>query len=342
MMAEMEKAWARGVSTALAEVVAVEGSAYRRPGALMMMAADGAMHGTVSGGCLEGDIFVRAEPLMQAESQTDGLSEAFGAALLDYDLNEDDMWSLGLGCKGRIKVWVRALGPESPETEFIRRALQSGGGVLVTEIPTGTPRGWTPADGAMTGPQHLRSQMEAVWDGGEPVLEGSLYVRAWRPPHTLIIAGAGHDAEPVAQMAREADFSVTVLDPRPAFNDERHFPGVTHWVMEPEALTLAEHPEAAGAFWVVMNHHKDRDRRTLAAVSRLAPRFVGALGPWRRTEEILEGMDPDFKERVHGPLGLDVGGDTPFEVAISIVAQLMAESRHRSGGSLNRRDALHA
>ncbi len=341
MMAELERAWARGVSTALAEVVAVEGSAYRRPGALMMMAADGAMHGTVSGGCLEGDIFVRAEPLME-EAAADGGGTGDGAALIDYDLDEDDMWSLGLGCKGRIKVWVRALGPESPETGFIRRALQDGGGVLVTEIPVGTPSGWTPADGAMTGPEGLERQMAAVWDGAEPVFDGSLYVRAWRPPHKLIIVGAGHDAEPVAQMAREADFSVTVLDPRPAFNNDRHFPEVTHWVMEPEALTLAEHPEAAGAFWVVMNHHKDRDRRTLRAVTGLQPRWVGALGPWQRTAEIMEGFDPDFQERVHGPLGLDIGGDTPYEVAISIVAQLMAESRHRSGGSLNRRDALHA
>jgi len=328
MMAEIEKAWARGVGAALAEVVAVTGSAYRRPGALMMMAADGAMHGTVSGGCLEGDIFLRSEALMARG----------GAELIDYDLDEDDMWSLGLGCKGRIKVWVRALRPDSPETALIRRALPAGG-VLVTTLPDGIPRGWTPADGAPKGP--AKDLVEAVWNGAEPVFRDSLYVRAWRPPHRLIIAGAGHDAEPVARLAREADFEVTVLDPRPAFNDERRFPGVTHWVMEPEALSLDEHPEAEGAFWVVMNHHKDRDRRTLEAVARLRPKWVGALGPRRRTEEIMAMLDPAFRERVHGPLGLDIGADTPFEVAVSIVAELMAESRNRSGGSLNRKESLH-
>ncbi|MGC8489829.1 MAG: XdhC family protein [Clostridia bacterium] len=328
MMAEVEAAWARGVGAALCEVVTVTGSAYRRPGALMMMAADGVMHGTVSGGCLEGDIFVRSEDLMATG----------GADLIDYDLDEDDMWSLGLGCKGRIKVWVRALTPDSPETAFIRAALVEGG-VIVTRIPDGMPQGWTPAEGEPQGPQ--RELIQAVWNGAEPILRDGLYVRAWRPPHRLIIAGAGHDAEPVAQLAREADFEVAVLDARPAFNDEKRFPGVEHWIMEPEELTLGAHPEAEGAFWVVMNHHKERDRRTLEVIARLRPQWVGALGPWQRTAEITEAMDPAFRSAVHGPLGLDIGADTPQEVAISIVGELMAASRRRSGGSLNRKESLH-
>lgn len=327
--AEVRAAYARGRTAVLCEVVAVEGSAYRRPGALMMMASDGHMWGTVSGGCLEGDLFVRAEPVMAGGP----------GIVVDYDLAEDDMWTLGIGCKGRIKVWVRQVRPDAEAGRLLERQLGAGG-VLAVRLPDGPPVVWTPEDAWPADPA-LARRMEQAWAGAEPALVDGMYVRAWRPPDRLVIVGAGHDAEPVAQLAREAGFEVAVLDPRPAFNQDRRFPGVAHWLLEPEDLGGEGSPDVRGAYWVVMNHHKDRDRRTLRAIERLEPRWVGALGPWRRTAELLEDADPAFAARVHGPLGLDIGGDTPFEVAISIVAQLMAESRGRSGGSLNRKPVLH-
>jgi xanthine dehydrogenase accessory factor len=327
--AEVKAAYARGRTAVLCEVVAVEGSAYRRPGALMMMASDGHMWGTVSGGCLEGDLYIRAEPVMAGGPPI----------VVDYDLAEDDMWTLGIGCKGKIKVWVRRVDPDSAAGRELERQLETGG-VIAVRLPDGKPLVWTP-DRPWAEAGEWASPMRAAWEGAEPAVRDGVYVRAWRPPDRLVVVGAGHDAEPVVKLALEAGFEVAVLDPRPSFNHARRFPGAEHWVTEADALSLDARPEARGAYWVVMNHHKDRDRRALRAIARLEPKWVGALGPWRRTAELLEDVDPAYAETVHGPLGLDIGADTPFEVAISIVAQLMAESRGRSGGSLNRQAVLH-
>jgi xanthine dehydrogenase accessory factor len=326
----VQQARERGAASVLAEIVAVEGSAYRRPGALMMMAQDGKMTGTISGGCLEGDLFMRAEPLF-----------AGGRPLLvDYDLAEDEMWSLGIGCKGRIKVWVRPADPDGAEGKWIARALAHGG-VLAAELPEGKLVGWVPGEPWPHDPV-LAGRMQAAWDGAEATWADGVYVRAWRPADRLVLVGAGHDAEPVARLAQEAGFQVTVVDPRTAFNDDRRFPGCRHLVSEARDLDPEAHPDLFDAYWVVMNHHKERDTQALAAAFRFRPRFVGALGPWQRTAEILAGLgtavDP---ERVNGPVGLDIGAETPFEVAVSIVAELMARRRGRSGGSLNRRAKLH-
>jgi xanthine dehydrogenase accessory factor len=324
----VDAATRRGVRSVLVEVVSVEGSAYRRPGALMMMAGDGQMLGTVSGGCLEGDLFVRADALFQGQGEP---------MVVDYDLAEEDMWSLGIGCKGRITVWMRSAEAAVPE-----RSLLQQGGVLLATLPGGPSRVWVPGQ-ALPGHEAVRERVAKSWAGAEPRLIDGLYVRSWRPPERLVVMGAGHDAEPVARLARQVGFSVTVVDPRPEFNDDRRFPGCQHIVTEAARLDPQAYPElAAGAYWVVMNHHKERDRAGLRAALRMEPRFVGALGPWNRTRELVEGLSAEEQDRINGPVGLDLSADTPDEVAVSIVAELMAVRKGRAGGSLNRKARLHA
>jgi xanthine dehydrogenase accessory factor len=322
----VEEARRAGKVPVVAEIVAVRGSAYRRPGALMMMTADGRMVGTLSGGCLEGDLFVRAEPLFEGTG---------GPFLADYDLSEDEMWSLGIGCKGQVTVWVRPAATPLPD-----EGLLTTGGVTVAHLPGGPvhvyrPDHW-PTDAA------LRARAEEAWAGAEPRWADGVYVRAWRMPEVLVIVGAGHDAVPLAALAQRVGFAVVVVDPRDAFNTERRFPGCRHLVTEASRLDPTAEPDLQGAFWVVMNHHKDRDRAGIHAALRFAPRWVGALGPWSRTEELLADLDPTDRERVRGPIGLDLGAETPDEVAVSIVAELMAARRGRSGESLNRKTRLHA
>ena len=324
---EVERAKARGQASVLVEVVGVVGSAYRRPGALMMMAADGRMWGTISGGCLEGDVFIRAEGILAGRC---------GPILVDYDLSEEEMWSLGIGCKGQIQVWVRRVDDEMPE-----RALLASGGVVTAALPSGPLMAWKPED-PLPADAGWAARIEAAWAGDEPrVLDGT-YVRAWRPAVELVIAGAGHDAISVAELARRADFLVTVVDPRPEFNDDRRFPECRHVVGEVSGITAEAYPDLVGAYWVVMNHHKDRDRAAIRAALAMRPRYLGALGPWNRTRELLEGIDAGRQAEVRGPVGLDLSADTPDEVAVSIVGELMAHRKGRSGGSLNRATRLHA
>lgn len=338
-LSEAQKVWAavgaaerRGVAAVLAEVVKVVGSAYRRPGALMMMAADGHMEGTISGGCLEGDLFVNAEAVM----------EGGPPLLVDYDLAEDEMWSLGIGCKGQIQVWVRPA-PVGADRVRLQSMLESGG-VIAAALPEGPVHTWVPGEPWPQLPAGTPERMQAAWEGVGPSVVDGWYIRAWRPAEHLVISGAGHDAEPVAKLAQDVGFRVTVVDPRPEFNDDRRFPGAEHVVVEPANLTPERFSDLRDAYWVVMNHHKARDTAALKASVALAPRFVGALGPRRRTDEILETLHlmPDQEAEIHGPLGLDIGADSPFEVAISIVGELMAVRKGRDGGSLNRREKLHA
>lgn len=325
--AAAEAAQRRGAQVVLAEIVAVVGSAYRRPGALMMMASDGVMEGTISGGCLEGDLYVRSEPLF-----------AGGAPfLVDYDLAEDEMWSLGIGCKGNIRVWVRRP-PEGPLRARWERALAVGG-VLAARLPEGAETLWLPGDPWPDGP--LADRMRSAWKGADPAVDpDGWYVRAWRPAERLVLVGAGHDTEPVGRLAQQMGFEVTVIDPREAFNDDRRFPDMRHLVTEAAKVQAGTHPELLDAHWVVMNHHKERDQQALRVALSMRPRFVGALGPWSRTRELLEGVEG--ADRVHGPLGLDLGAETPDEVAVSIIAEVMAASRGRSGSALNRRERVHA
>ena len=334
-LADVRRIWAaivaaeaRGERALLAEIVAVVGSAYRRPGALMMMSSDGRMEGMLSGGCLEGDLYVRAEPLFSGAPPF----------VVDYDLAEDEMWSLGIGCKGQIRVWVRRP-PDGADRARWEQALAAGG-VLHAELPLGVDRVWLPGE---VYPDGERGEaVRAAWEGAEPRVIGpdAWYVRAWRPAPRLVLVGAGHDAEPVAHLAQRMGFEVVVVDPREAFNEERRFPGAQHLVVEAGSLTPAGHPELVDAHWVVMNHHKERDEAALRAALAMRPRFVGALGPWSRTAELLAGVPG--AERVHGPLGLDVGAETPEEVALSVVAELMAADRGKSGRTLNRRQRVHA
>lgn len=324
----VEAAEARGQHAVLAEIVAVAGSAYRRPGALMMMAEDGRMEGTISGGCLEGDLFVRAQPLF-----------AGGAGLLvDYDLAEDDMWSLGIGCKGHIQVWLTPV-PQGSRRARWAQAL-AGGGVMAVQLPSGDETWWLPGEPPLSDAA-LMTRVEQAWAGAPPACdESGWYVRAWRPAERLVLVGAGHDAEPVASLAHRLGFQVTVVDPRETFNDSRRFPDAKHLVVDAASITPANHPELLGAYWVVMNHHKQRDQAALVTALAMAPKFVGALGPWARTAELLVGVAD--AERVHGPLGLDIGAETPEAVAVSIVAELMAVAHGRTGGPLNRRERVHA
>lgn len=338
-LSEAQRVWAavgaaerRGVSAVLAEVVKVIGSAYRRPGAIMMMAADGHMEGTISGGCLEGDLFLNAESVM----------EGGPALLVDYDLAEDEMWSLGIGCKGQVQVWVRPAPVGADRARLV--AMLESGGVIAATLPGGPVHTWVADEPWPELPTSTLRRMQAAWEGAGPSVVDDLYVRAWRPAEHLVISGAGHDAEPVARMAQEVGFRVTVVDPRPEFNDDRRFPGAEHVVVEPSSLSPDRFSDLKGAYWVIMNHHKARDTAALKASVALAPRFIGALGPRRRTDEILASLQlsQDQEAQVHGPLGLDIGADTPYEVALSIVGELMAARKGRTGGILNRREKLHA
>lgn len=334
---EAREAFKRGQWAALAMIAAVEGSAYRRPGAKMLLSGGNRMWGNLSGGCLEADLYLVAE-----EAAGGGQS-----LLRTYDLTEDAMWSLGIGCKGTVHVLVWPMAAEDPFWTALDRMLGADEPtVLIFELPEGRKGAWR-VDGTRLGDDfppelesviptqlaHTRARIVTVGDR-RFVLDGLV------PAPKLILAGAGHDAEPVARLAADAGFSVTLLDPRPQFNQAERFPGATHLVAEPTTLDPSRLP--ADAYWLIMNHHHARDTASLRLALESRPRWIGVLGPVSRTEEMLRtiGRRPEAG-RFAAPVGLDLGAESPAEVAISIVSQLMAERNGRPALPLHGQHPIH-
>lgn len=319
-----------GQSVALLTLVAVKGSAYRRPGAKMVMAMNGRMKGTLSGGCLEGDLFLHAEQAMK-----DGTPQ-----MQHYDLTEDEMWGLGIGCKGQVDIWIEPFTFDEPFWTELFEATASGRPVVWGgQLPQGlryfakegeawrtlgsgrVPFSWQEAETASTG---IRDGV--WWD-------------VMRPPERLVIAGAGHDARPVARMALQAGFDLVVLDPREHVNNEENFPGAQHWV---RAAKDVQPQQLAESFWVVMNHHQRRDEEALALASSSQPKFLGVLGPRSRAAEMIANTGVDVAQLpLRSPVGLDIGAESPDEVAMSIVSELMAARVHSQGGPLDGKDRIH-
>ncbi len=324
--------WAdAGHAVALLSLVAVKGSAYRRPGAKMVMAANGRMQGSLSGGCLEGDLFLHAEQAMEDKR----------ASVHRYDLTEDEMWGLGIGCKGQVDVWVEPLDLSSPFWREFRKALESDQPVVWGgQVPEGLRYFATSsADWKLSGTGSVPRRPHELEALSQTGFVEDYWWDIMRPPVRVIVAGAGHDARPVARLAQQAGFDVTILDPRPHINNADHFPDAELWVRN---AAQVDPQEVRGSFWVIMNHHQQRDEEALTLAASSHPAFVGVLGPKTRTAEMIAktGIDPEGLP-IHAPVGLDLGAESPDEVAVSIVSELMARRSGTHGGALHGHDRIH-
>lgn len=353
---------ARGGHAALATVVRVVGSAYRRPGARMLLADDGTRVGLVSGGCLEADLAERARPVL----------EGGVPVLVTYDASRDEdlVFGLGLGCEGTVEVLIERV-PERPDgghLALVARCLEERRRLSLCtvfrsagDVPVGTrlwlvegePEGGGPVPEALA--VALGREAEAslaagrhrcvsVDDGAGGSVEA--LVEPVLPWPELYVFGAGPDAVPVVRLAVELGFDVTVADHRASLVRPERFPGAAAVVLcNPGALAgpFDPGPEAAA---LVMSHSFASDRACLGQLMQRPLRYLGALGPKRRTERLLaelaaEGVvpEPDLRAALHAPVGLDIGAETPEEIAVAILAEIRAAFTGRDGGRLRERRA---
>lgn len=378
---------ASGRPGALATLVRTWGSTYRRPGARMVIGPEGPLAGTLSGGCLEGDVSEIAQRVVQSRRPV----------LVRYDLSEDQVWSLGLGCGGGVEVLIEPLEPErvreavavghvddarrlpqplNPESLVVAglAGLAAGATVAVItafSLPEGVsgaqgPGSWELAGLARMALWRQEGELRVVGSLGDEQLtawafeegrrrmaggpapkgvvvapvagEPQVFVDLLQPAPRLLVLGAGHDAVPVVQMAAAAGFRVVVADPRPAFATVHRFPGAERVLVCEPADTPEQVPLTPRDYVLVMNHHKQRDRESLQAWWQGPPEYVGILGPRRRTEEMLQelGIQP-APPRLYFPVGLDLGAETPEEIALSIVGEMLAHRNGRRGGPLRER-----
>ncbi len=350
---------ANGKRVVLATVVSVTGSAYRRPGARMLVTDAGETFGTISGGCLERDVAERAVSVFETGKP----------AYVVYDTRDDAAWGVGMGCNGEIGVLLEPLltaGPMNP-LNLLRMARDSGDDTALAVIHQ--------AEGSLAHHRwnYLACGPDAAFSDAEPRDHwvGELYAEVQKAlrerrsrahsvaladgnaeifiefipqPVGLTIFGAGDDAQPVAALAETLGWRVTVADHRPAWVTAERFPAAC--LLEARADDV---PLRSGDFVLVMNHNYETDKAVLRRLATLPARYVGILGPRRRTERILadlagEGVTPADAVLAgwHYPVGLDLGGETPAEIAVSIVAEIQSVIGGRQGGRLrDRQGSIH-
>jgi len=305
----------------LATVVATSGSTYRRAGARMLLSRDSWLAGSISGGCLEGDV------VRTAWERTEN-----GSALVTYDAtaDEDIVWGFGLGCNGVVQVLLERLPGDGGPIKFLAECHDSRRpGVLATVVSEGPSLGshyeFAGDFGSSAVALHasaLSAKNEIAQVGNEVLLFESVV-----PPHALTIFGAGHDAVPLVLAAKGLGWHVTVVDWRPAYARADRFPSVDSLVLSrPEATgSLALEPGSAA---VVMTHNYLSDLEILRHLLPGAPTYVGLLGPRRRTDRLLSELGPDVSSfdltKLRAPIGLDIGADEPDEIALAIIAEIQA------------------
>jgi len=345
---------AAGEPMALATIVGVRGSTYRRQGARLLLTRSQQMVGNISGGCLESDVMAVADEVMTTGT----------ARIVSYDLTADDdmVWGLGLGCNGAVDVFVEPVDPTSQIFALYRRAIAEERALaVVTTIGGPGPAGRRLAlwgDGAKVGTlgdstlddRAARAAAAALQEGASRVhtLAGSLgdvqaFVEVLRPPVRLVICGAGHDAVPLAHLASTLGWRVVVVDSRERFLSPERFPGARFIKADPPAAS-SRVPMDARTYVVVMTHNYLHDRDLLRGFLRSDVRYIGMLGPKIRTQKIIDDLRRDGVEmtdrergRIYGPIGLDVGSETPEEIALAVVGEIQAVESGRRGGFLRDR-----
>jgi xanthine/CO dehydrogenase XdhC/CoxF family maturation factor len=363
ILAAICRADSAGEGAALATIISVRGSTYRREGARLLTTSSGRQTGNISGGCLEGDLAV-----VSSEVLASGVPR-----VVTYDLTADDdtVWGLGLGCAGAIEVFVEPISAGDPLWRAVEVALEHEDTVSVATVVGGAgdvPAGrrvlvWpggrregslgdARADAevetmAQAAVRDLRPRTCAVQAAGGPL---RLFVEVLHPPPRLVVCGAGHDAIPVVRLASLLGWRVLVVDRREAFLTPERFPeaaGFVHTEFEGAGKAV---PTDAHTYVLIMTHNYLHDRDLLRSFLPTAATYLGMLGPRARTEKIVreleaEGVVVDERRRaqIFGPVGLDIGSETPDEIALAALAEILAAARGRAGGFLRARAGpIHA
>ncbi len=303
-------AWHRaGRGVAIATVVQTWGSAPRPVGSQLVIDADGAMEGSVSGGCVEGAVILESQ-----EAIIDGKPR-----VLTFGVSDDDAFSVGLACGGEIRILIEPVGTALP-IDLLERLVKSRARsepvAYVTDLEAPDPR--------LVCPPQYDEQFRL--DRSGVAQDGRTFVAIHNPPLRLVIVGAVHIAQPLVAMARSCGYQPIVVDPRAAFATDKRFPEtmlIDDW---PDAALRALNLDRRTAV-VTLSHDPKLDDPALITALDSDAFYIGSLGSKRthakRVGRLAEAGFSDTQiARIHGPVGLDLGGRQPAEIAVSIMAQI--------------------
>jgi len=314
--------WKRGDAAALATLVRVEGSSYRRPGARLLITHQGIYAGAISGGCLEAEVLRKAQWLVRE-----------GATIQRYSTLFDDTAEIpyGLGCGGTVDVLLEPA--DTAEFEALMQALDSSLQGEHRRVSTQLPTGVTSIRRCV-----LNAAGAHVFDSAAGLVGSAErhFDEVLAPPQRLLVFGAGDDAQPLVRLAALLGWTVIVLDGRPQWARPERFPEAAHALVAHDLTSLSIQPADAA---VIMTHSYEQDRVWLTALLPHQPRYLGLLGARHRSALLLSEAATALAwtldrtcEHIFAPIGLDLGGDGAESIALAIVAEIQARIEGRLSG----------
>lgn len=321
---------AAGRATAIATVIKTWGSSPRPAGAKMAINDHGEFVGSVSGGCVETAVIEAAREVIQTGKPR----------LLQFGVSNEQAWEVGLSCGGKIEVFVTKefcnhyLNQLERNEPFVVAAIVRGDEALLGRRlllrQDGTVLGDI-ADEAIIAA--VREQAQSLFSKASstslPVGECELFVESCFPPPKLIIIGAVHVAVPLVAMARALDFTIILIDPRGAFATAERFAHIDQLISKWPDEALVELGIDASTCIVILTHDPKIDDPAIKLALQHAPAFLGVLGSRRTHEKRLQrlradGLSEEQLAQIHAPIGLDIGARSPAEIAVSILAEIVA------------------
>lgn len=354
LLQAIDTAARQGEETILATVVKVEGSAYRRPGARMLIPIHGRTVGTVSGGCLEQDLAKKAWWLTDSGEP---VVRRYSTGATEDEDDEQSTLTFGLCCNGTVFVMLERLRAKSPAPaiDLLRRVRDSQQpAAMATVIASSRDASARVGDRLLSDTEgSLRNlQLNSAMRRGlhKTLMQKKSSIRLYSnargevevffeyiaPPPRLVIIGASHDAQPLVRMAKLLDWHVSVIDSRSHFARAERFPQADAVILASLDNPFDLAPLIDGAAVAVMTHSYRQDRHWLGLALQAAPAYIGQLGPKERTERLLAQIGTSTSA-LHYPMGLDLGGDAPQSVALAILAEMTAVMNQRQGGMLRHR-----
>lgn len=356
-----------GKRTALATVVHVEGSSYRRPGARMLVTEDGQLTGAISGGCLEGDALRKALLVMERGENR----------LVTYDTTDDDDINFGvqLGCNGIVHILfepIDAAAPFHPVLLLQEVVKQVRPAVLVTLFSLSNPTCTQPGtvlfytnEAQAFQPGIDQSFLQSLFtEAAQALAQQTSAIKAYatesqpvqgfieyvKPVPSLVIAGAGNDAQPLVDMAAILGWNITVVDGRATHATQKRFPVADKVVVAKSDAVLSHIQLHAQTVFVLMTHNYNYD---LALLRQLLQQtkvpYIGSLGPKKKLERMLSDLEQsglqighEVLKKLFGPVGLDIGAETAEEIALSILAEIKMVLEDCNGRSLrDKKEPIH-
>lgn len=343
----------------VATVVRTSGSTPQKSGAKLLVREDGSGVGTLGGGCVEGDIWFAAQELLKRGGD---------AELRDYQLNEDLAAQDGLVCGGTMYFLIDPVREADPYKDFAAQAVAAyaGGSPMAIVNVTAAPSKSNVVVGAK---MLVRENGDTQGSLGDEILEAmtvekardlmamgkndylyldsgiECYIEAYTTPPTLVLIGGGHVSKAIAPIAKSVGFRIFVFDDREQFSNADRFPEADITMVGDYRDGFDKLPVNANSFVVVASRGHQFDDAAVSGALRTPASYVGLLGSKRKTiliyeELIRNGFDPDQLRRINAPIGLDIGGRTPEEIALSVMSEIVAFRLGGNGGSMKLQERL--